>query len=300
MITSQTRKTVGAPLALVLAAATALSAAVIAPGARAQDGSDPPHPAHIHSGTCDNLGDIVEPLTDITLNTAGEVFGLDSAVPVEESDTEVSLSISDILGSPHAINIHESADAIQNYIACGDIGGRVVDGDLLIGLREINGSGHRGVAKLESDDDRTDVTVYLSWEGAAAQGQAESTNVPATTAETPAAANETSAPAATTEAAPATETATGQSGTTQAAEEVPVDIRNFSFNPNPVEVAVGGTVTWTNQDAVPHTATAEQRDVLQSGAIAPGSSFSQTFTTAGEFPYFCEFHPNMTGTIIVK
>ena len=78
-----------------------------------------------------------------------------------------------------------------------------------------------------------------------------------------------------------------------------VDIVNFSFNPDPITVPVGGTVTWTNRDGVPHTATARERDVLQSGAIAPGTSFSQTFDQAGEFQYFCEFHPNMEGTIVV-
>jgi plastocyanin len=39
---------------------------------------------------------------------------------------------------------------------------------------------------------------------------------------------------------------------------------------------------------------------MQSGAISPGTSFSQTFDAAGEFPYFCEFHPNMQGSIVVQ
>jgi hypothetical protein len=148
-------------LALVLAAATALSAAMSAPETRAQ-ATDGPHPAHIHSGTCDELGDIVQPLTDVEENTAGEVFGAKDAERVEESETDVPMTLSDILASPHAVNIHESAENIQNYIACGNIGGRVVDGELLIGLMEINGSGHHGIAKLDSDNDSTQVTVYLA------------------------------------------------------------------------------------------------------------------------------------------
>ena len=40
--------------------------------------------------------------------------------------------------------------------------------------------------------------------------------------------------------------------------------------------------------------------MLQSGAIKPGESFTQTFDKAGTFEYFCEFHPNMKGTIVVK
>ena len=201
------------------------------------------------------------------------------------------MTLSDILAAPHAINIHQSADAIQVYIACGDIGGRVVDGRLTIGLQEIDGSGHSGVAVLDTDDDQTEVTVYLANSGAGDETAAAAAPAPAT--DTPAPAPATEEPTAEPAAAPAETEA-------PAAADVPVDIRDFAFGPNAVEISVGDTVTWTNQDQVPHTATAEQRDVLQSGAISPGSSFSQVFDTAGEFAYFCEFHPNMTGTIVVK
>ena len=250
---------------------------------------DAPHPAHIHSGTCDNLGDIVAPLEDVTELTAGESFGAATAVLVKESDTDVPLPLGDILSAPHAINIHESAEAIQNYIACGDIGGRVIDGDLVIGLRELNGSGHHGVAVLE-DDDGTDVTVYLTEEGSGAETeQAAATDAAPATTDAPATAAAAETPADAAESAEA-----------PAAAEVPVDIRDFAFSPNLIEINAGDTVTWTNQDEVPHTATGENRDVLQSGAIAPGASFSQVFPEAGEFGFFCEFHPNMTGTIVVQ
>jgi plastocyanin len=251
---------------------------------------DAPHPAHIHSGTCDNLGDIVAPLEDVTELTAGESFGAATAVLVKESDTDVPLPLGDILSAPHAINIHESAEAIQNYIACGDIGGRVIDGDLVIGLRELNGSGHHGVAVLEDDDDGTDVTVYLTEEGSGAETeQAAATDAAPATTDAPATAAAAETPADAAESAEA-----------PAAAEVPVDIRDFAFSPNLIEINAGDTVTWTNQDEVPHTATGENRDVLQSGAIAPGASFSQVFPEAGEFGFFCEFHPNMTGTIVVQ
>ena len=261
-----------------------------APPARGQEEADAPHPAHIHSGTCDDLGDIVAPLGDVTEQTAGESFGAATALLVKESESDVPLPLGDILSAPHAINVHESAEAIQNYIACGDIGGRVIDGDLVIGLRELNGSGHHGVAVLEGDDDGTDVTVYLSEEGTGAEAEQDAATdaVPAVTqAPATAAPAETPADAA-------------QDAETPAAAEVPVDIRDFAYSPNPIEIAAGDTVTWTNQDEVPHTATGEDRDVLQSGTIAPGASFSQVFPEAGEFGYFCEFHPNMTGTIVVQ
>ena len=299
-----------APLALIVAGATGLSVISGVMVTRAQDEVDAPHPVHIHTGTCDNLGDVVVPLTDIKLNTAGESFGLPSAVPVEQSETDVAISMSDLLASPHAINAHESADAIQNYIACGDIGGRVVDGDLLIGLREINSSGHSGIARLETDDDGVEVYLYLAEDmtEAPSDAPAASDAAPADATQAPA-ADATQAPAddaaAATDDAAATEeaAATDDVAVDDAAavvEEAPVDIRDFAFSPNPIEVAVGGTITWTNQDGVPHTTTAELREVMQSGAISPGTSFSQTFDTAGEFPYFCEFHPNMQGSIVVQ
>jgi plastocyanin len=286
----------GLPMFLLVALAS-LSVTANAPMVRAQGEDDAPHPAHIHAGSCDNLGDIVVPLTDVVENTAGETFGSDQAVPVEVSETDVELSLSEILAAPHAINIHQSAEEIQIYIACGDIGGRVIDGDLLIGLQAIDGSGHQGVARLESNDDGTEVYVYLADEGAGAEAEQEAAApaAAATTAETPAA--ETPAAAATQVPAETPATADDAAATGQ---DVPVDIRDFAFSPNPVDIAVGDTVTWTNQDQVPHTATAEDRSVLQSGTISPGASFSQVFETAGEFPYFCEFHPNMTGTIVVQ
>jgi plastocyanin len=253
-------------------------------------GADAPHPAHIHSGTCDNLGDIVAPLGDVTEQTAGESFGAQTAILVKESETDVPLPLGDILAAPHAINVHESAEAIQNYIACGDIGGRVIDGDLTIGLRELNGSGHHGVAILAGADDATGVKVYLAEEGTDTETEQD--------AATDAAPAATDAPAT---AAPAeTPADAAQGAEAPAAAEVPVDIRDFAYSPNPIEIAAGDTVTWTNQDEVPHTATGEDRDVLQSGTISPGASFSQVFPEAGEFGYFCEFHPNMTGTVVVQ
>src|SRR5688572_23776292 len=227
-----------------------------APLARGQE-ADAPHPAHIHSGTCDNLGDIVAPLSDVTELTAGESFGVPTAVLVKESETDVALPLGDILAAPHAINVHESAEAIQNYIACGDIGGRVIDGDLVIGLRELNDSGHHGVAVLEGDDDGTDVKVYLAEEGSGAEAEQDAVADAAPAA--------TDAPA--TAAAAETPADAAQGAEAPAAAEVPVDIRDFAYSPNPVEIGVGDTVTWTNQDEVPHTATREDRDVPQSGTI---------------------------------
>ena len=308
----------GIPVAMLMVFA-ALAVAVSAPRVVAQENGDGPHPAHIHAGSCDELGDIVEPLNNVTSIGEGEVEGAESALPVKVSETEIELPLADILAAPHAVNIHESEENIQNYIACGDIGGRLADGRLVIGLQEINGSDHSGVAVLEEDDDdETDISVYLVEEGAVAAEEpaareAEDEATPTTEAEEPAAddgeADEATAEADETEVpvieaeetVQAQEEETAEAAAEQpAGEEVAVDIVDFSYDPAEIEIAVGDTVTWTNQDGVPHTVTAGDRDVLQSGAIAPGDSFRQRFEGVGEFEYFCEFYPDMLGTIVVE
>ena len=81
-------------------------------------------------------------------------------------------------------------------------------------------------------------------------------------------------------------------------------LTDTAFQPNPVQVSVGSTVTWTNDDAQPHTATSGQNatpdGTFDSGIMAPGATFDFTFTEAGEFPYFCLLHPNMVGTVSVS
>jgi plastocyanin len=63
-------------------------------------------------------------------------------------------------------------------------------------------------------------------------------------------------------------------------------------------VAVGTTVTWTNQDSTAHTVTANDGS-FDSGPIQPGKSFSHTFSTAGTVAYHCKIHPSMTATVTV-
>jgi plastocyanin len=82
-----------------------------------------------------------------------------------------------------------------------------------------------------------------------------------------------------------------------------------AFSPNPINVKVGGTVTWTNKDTQMHTVVSgtgstdpNKGKVFDSGLttlIQPGKTFSHTFTAAGVIPYFCQIHPNMVGKIIV-
>ncbi len=96
-------------------------------------------------------------------------------------------------------------------------------------------------------------------------------------------------------------TTTGASGgnTTNSVSIVPGSstLTTDAFQPNPVQVSVGSTVTWTNNDPQPHTATSGENATpdgrFDSGIMAPEATFEHTFTEAGEFPYFCLLHPNM-------
>lgn len=74
-----------------------------------------------------------------------------------------------------------------------------------------------------------------------------------------------------------------------------------AYLPDPVTVVIGvnNTVTWNNDDNAPHTVTANDAS-FDSGNVAPGQSFTYTFTTPGTYQYHCIYHPWMVGTIIVK
>jgi len=72
-----------------------------------------------------------------------------------------------------------------------------------------------------------------------------------------------------------------------------------AFNPSPLTVASGTTVTWTNTDSVAHTSSSDGNG-WDSGTLAPGRQFSFTFSTSGTFHYHCAIHPGMVGTVVVQ
>jgi plastocyanin len=84
---------------------------------------------------------------------------------------------------------------------------------------------------------------------------------------------------------------------------VTVDIANFAFVQDEIEVSVGDTVEWVNGDGTRHTVTSGADDeadgMFDSGDVEAGESFSFTFTEPGEFAYFCDIHPTMTGVVVV-
>ncbi|HEV2727598.1 MAG TPA: cupredoxin family copper-binding protein [Solirubrobacterales bacterium] len=84
----------------------------------------------------------------------------------------------------------------------------------------------------------------------------------------------------------------------EAAKAEKVDIVEFTYQPDPVVVQAGGKVIWQNQDAAPHTATADDES-WDTGTIEKGKIGSETFKEPGTFAYFCEIHPDMRGTVEV-
>ena len=82
------------------------------------------------------------------------------------------------------------------------------------------------------------------------------------------------------------------------AEESKVTIDNFTFSPAELKVKVGDTVTWSNHDDIPHAVVSAGK--FRSKTLDTDDNYSFTFTTAGEYKYFCSLHPHMTGTIKVE
>jgi len=82
------------------------------------------------------------------------------------------------------------------------------------------------------------------------------------------------------------------------AEEIKVSLDNFTFSPNEVKVKVGDIVTWTNHDDIPHTVVSAGK--FRSKTMDTDGTFSFTFTSAGDYKYFCSLHPHMTGMIKVE
>jgi hypothetical protein len=171
-----TRLIIGSRHLLAVFVVALFGMSALATAAFAQDATETPattvvtHPAHVHKGTCAQLDpnpayplDNVGPrLTDDDkMPDTEDIKGSLTANPVEYSQTEIDVSLDDLLKESYAINVHESDQNIATYIACGDIGGPVLDDKLYIGLNQQNDSGYYGVATLEKKDDKTEVTVYL-------------------------------------------------------------------------------------------------------------------------------------------
>ncbi len=81
-------------------------------------------------------------------------------------------------------------------------------------------------------------------------------------------------------------------------EDAAISIDNFTFGPAQLTVKAGTAVRWTNHDDIPHTVVSP--GTFKSKVLDSDDSYSFTFTSAGEYKYFCSLHPHMTGIIKVE
>lgn len=100
---------------------------------------------------------------------------------------------------------------------------------------------------------------------------------------------------------------------TDVADATTVTMRLVAFKPDSVEIEVGTTVTWVNEDPGAHTVTsgvvedgassvtAEPDGVFDSGELATDESFEFVFDEPGTYSFFCELHPaTMRGVVTVR
>ncbi|MBI4392914.1 MAG: cupredoxin domain-containing protein [Euryarchaeota archaeon] len=87
-----------------------------------------------------------------------------------------------------------------------------------------------------------------------------------------------------------------------------VKMSSVLFSPREVTVAVGSTIEWVNEDAMPHDVTGKDKAWQSAGAaggMGQGATFSKTFHGAGVYEYYCTLHSSgpgngMWGKVTVK
>ena len=82
---------------------------------------------------------------------------------------------------------------------------------------------------------------------------------------------------------------------------VEVEIEDFAFKPEPIQAKVGDTITWTNKDTTPHSASPDANPECATDTLNKDAAGSITYTVAGTYAYHCAIHPTqMKGTIVVS
>jgi plastocyanin len=96
-------------------------------------------------------------------------------------------------------------------------------------------------------------------------------------------------------------------GTKVSIVEEASEMGDRAYDPNPVKIKAGNTVTWTNDDSQIHTVTSgtgsddtSPGKEFDSSMLSQNQTFSHKFDVAGEFSYFCQLHPTMVGKVVVS
>ena len=123
--------------------------------------------AHVHAGTCEELGIVVYPLAGLRSYRV-EPAREGELPPVEAIVGTAQVGLADLFDEPFSLHVHESATNKQNHVACAEVGGRPAtpwaEGDgLALRLVEQGDSGYAGIAWLRpGTDGGTAVTLYLA------------------------------------------------------------------------------------------------------------------------------------------
>ncbi|MBN4059371.1 hypothetical protein JYT32_00460 [Dehalococcoides mccartyi] len=283
-------------------------------------------PAHLHAGSCDNLGGVSYALTS-----------LDAGM----STTTVDASISSLLSGRFTVNIHKSGPEASVYVACGDVPTR--SDVLTIALNELNSSGQSGTATLVSNGASTNVAVVVT---PGAVGVAQPIHIHAGSCDTLGGVEHALTPVmngtSLTSVAVTLDSLRdgtfavnlhksgaeasvyhacgnlGQEGTAALAvsegsgdsggslPDIQTQVVNFELAD--ITVSVGQKIVWENLDNAPHTVTHRVTDSdppsvgseFRSVTLTQSDQYSFVFNTPGVFQYYCEIHPNMRATITVS
>jgi plastocyanin len=87
---------------------------------------------------------------------------------------------------------------------------------------------------------------------------------------------------------------------TDGAQAKAVTISDYVYEPARIVVPQGTTISFTNRDVAPHTATSRQSAAFDTGTLGEGETGEVTLTESGSFAYYCLFHPFMKGTLVVE
>lgn len=76
-----------------------------------------------------------------------------------------------------------------------------------------------------------------------------------------------------------------------------VEMKDACFRPSTLKIDPGDTVTFVNRDAMTHNVTAMGWGQFED--MNRGDAYRATFEESGVYPYACQWHPGMTGAILV-